>query len=413
MIGLLLARQAMELPGVPPSVFQALKAAALEAEMPRLALVGGVVRDLLLHRYEGRPLTDVPDIDCVMEGQAPRLLEILKSRCGPQRVKAVQEHGAFGTVALQLDGVSVDLATARQEHYPEPAENPVVLAGLLSADLVRRDFTINAMALDLISGELLDPHGGQRDLRKGLLAFLHDNSVRDDPTRVVRAARYGARLGMVLSAAAEQQVVQTLKRWPWSWRSGDVPEMAPPALATRLRMELDRLLEREPWPKALDLLEQWQALSLLDAQLQSDPSRMERLRWAQRLNLPLMPALLAGAANPVAVAQRLQIPARQQQWLQQCSAIREWLVKTPPPLESSPSFWSAALEGHGWQPEAVALTVALRPRQWKPLLRWWGRWRRIQSPQTARDLISAGWRPGPAIGEELRRQRSAALDQSR
>ena len=188
---------------------------------------------------------------------------------------------------------------------------------------------------------------------------------------------------------------------------------APPALSTRLRMELERLLEREPWPKALDLLEQWQALPLLDPQLQNDPRRTQRLQWGRRLGLPLMPTLLLGAADPVAVAQRLQIPGKQLQWLQQCGALRDWLVETPPPLGASPSIWSTAIEQRGWPPEAVALAVTLRPQQWKPLLRWWGRWRRIQAPQTARDLIAAGWQPGPAIGAELRRQRSAAQDCSR
>ena len=72
-----------------------------------------------------------------------------------------------------------------------------------------------------------------------------------------------------------------------------------------------------------------------------------------------------------------------------------------------------ALEKQGWQPETVALAVTLMPKQWKQLLRWWGRWRSIQAPQTARDLIAAGWQPGPAIGEELRRLRSAAQDRSR
>ena len=85
----------------------------------------------------------------------------------------------------------------------------------------------------------------------------------------------------------------------------------------------------------------------------------------------------------------------------------------PPSLDASPSVWSTALERQGWQPEAVALVVTLRPQQWKPLLRWWGRWRGIQAPQTARDLIAVGWQPGPAIGEELRRKRSAAQDLSR
>ena len=109
----------------------------------------------------------------------------------------------------------------------------------------------------------------------------------------------------------------------------------------------------------------------------------------------------------------MQIPGKQQQWLQECGELRDWLVDTPPPLEATPSIWSTAIEQQGWPPEVVALTVTLKPKQWKPLLRWWGRWRRIQAPQTARDLIAAGWQPGPAIGEELRRQRSAAQDRSR
>ena len=403
----------MELPGVPIAVLDDLKAAALDAGMPRLALVGGVVRDWLLHRRHGRPWAGVPDLDWVVEGEAARLASALQCRFGSQRVTAVQEHGAFATVALKLDGIPLDLAMARQETYPAPAENPVVRAGTLQADLARRDFTINAMALDLVSGELIDLHHGQKDLESGQLRLLHGTSVQDDPTRVIRAARYAARLGFQLAEESREQIRSTVAKWPWAWSQGDAALSAPPALATRLRMELERLLEREPWPQALDLLEQWEALPLLDVQLQQDPRRTERLRWARRLGLPLMPALLLGAVDPVAVAQRLQIPGKQQQWLLQCGEIRHWLVDTPPSLQASPSSWSKALEQQGWLPEAVALAVTLRPQQWKPLLRWWGRWRGIQAPQTAHDLIAAGWQPGPAIGEELRRQRSAAQDSSR
>ena len=398
---------------MPIAVLDDLKAAALDAGMPRLALVGGVVRDWLLHRRHGRPWAGVPDLDWVVEGEAARLASALQCRFGSQRVTAVQEHGAFATVALKLDGIPLDLAMARQETYPAPAANPVVRAGTLQADLARRDFTINAMALDLVAGELIDLHHGQKDLESGQLRLLHGTSVQDDPTRVIRAARYAARLGFQLAEESREQIRSTVAKWPWAWSQGDAALSAPPALATRLRMELERLLEREPWPQALDLLEQWEALPLLDVQLQQDPRRTERLRWARRLGLPLMPALLLGAVDPVAVAQRLQIPGKQQQWLLQCGEIRHWLVDTPPSLQASPSSWSKALEQQGWLPEAVALAVTLRPQQWKPLLRWWGRWRRIQAPQTARDLIAAGWQPGPAIGAELRRQRSAAQDSSR
>jgi poly(A) polymerase len=403
----------MDLPGVPNRLLEELREAAVSVGVHRLALVGGAVRDQLLHQRFGRALAGVLDLDWVVEGEAAALAAELGRRCRPDRLCAVQEYGAFGTVALQLDGIPLDLATARQESYPAPAENPVVQPGPLTADLVRRDFTINAMAFDLVAGELIDLHHGLDDLASGQLRFLHACSVQDDPTRVIRAARYASRLSFQLAADSLEQIRSTIGHWPWAWRHGDAPLSAPPALASRLRMELERLLEREPWPEALDLLEQWQALPLLEPQLQNDPRRTERLRWARRLGLPLMPALLLGAADPVAVAQRLRIPCKHQHYLQQCQSIRDWLIKTPPPFEASPWIWSAALEQQGWQPEAVALVVTLRPQQWKPLLRWWGRWRRIKAPQTARDLIAAGWQPGPAIGEELRRQRSEALHRSR
>ena len=403
----------MDLPGVPSSVLEALQGAAQALGISRLALVGGVVRDQLLHQRCGRAWSGVPDLDWVVEGDAAALVQELSRQLGSDRISDVQEHGAFGTVAFQLDGIPLDLATAREEEYPAPAENPMVRRGTLQADLARRDFTINALALDLVAGELIDLHHGLEDLVAAQLRFLHSRSVQDDPTRVIRAARYAARLDFQLEPESSEQIRSTIARWPWSWCQQDAASAAPPALASRLRMELERLLEREPWLQALDLLEQWQALPLLDPLLQNDLWRVQRLRWARRLGLPLMPAFLLGAADPVAVAQRLQIPGKQQQWLQQCGALRDWLKTNPPSLEATPSIWSTALEQQGFSPEAVALAVTLRPKQWKPLLRWWGRWRRIQAPQTARDLIAAGWQPGPAIGEELRRQRSAAQDCSR
>ena len=403
----------MDLPAVPSALLDALKAAATEAGVPRLALVGGVVRDLLLHQRHGRPWTGVPDLDWVVEGSAAHLADVLQERCGTERLSGVQHHGQFGTVALNLDGVPLDLATARQEHYPGPAQNPVVQPGSLAADLVRRDLTINAMALDLISGELIDPHGGQSDLAAGRLQFLHPGSISDDPTRVIRAARYGARLGMALGAEALEQVGATVAAWPWGWQVGDAPETAPPALASRLRMELERLLDHEPWPIALALLESWQAMALVDPCLQRDPGRTRRLRWGQRLGLPLMTALLAAAADPGAVARRLQIPGQQQQWLERLPSLQGWLASHPLPIQASPDAWTTALERGGWPPQTVALMVTLRPAAWRPLLRWWGRWRHLQSPQSARQLMAEGWQPGPTLGEELRRRRGVLLDQGR
>ena len=404
----------MNLTGVPSSLLAELRAAAVGAGVKRLAIVGGAVRDGLLHECHGRPWTGVPDLDWVLEGDAMGLAAELVNRCGKERVKELQSYGAFGTVALQFDGVALDFAMARQETYPMPGENPLVEPGSLDSDLVRRDFTINAMAQDLMSGQLIDPHRGQQDLADRCLVFLHDESVSDDPTRVIRACRYAARLGFVLSPEARQQVTATVRRWPWSWHADDAPDQAPPALANRLRMELDRLFAVEPWAVALDCLEEWQAMALLDSSLQHDRGRNRRIAWAQRLGLPLLPAWLAVAPNPEAVARRLGVPGQQQQWLKQLLRLREWLLSVDvPDVHAAPDVWTAALETKGWMPETVALMVCLQPQQWKPLLRWWGRWRHLKSPRSARDLIADGWSSGPGLGAELQRLRLEALRRSR
>ena len=385
--------------------------------MSRLALVGGAVRDALLHDQHCDPWRDLPDLDLVLEGSASKLAAALERHYGDQRVKEVCVHRAYGTAELSFDGVLLDLAGARQEHYPAPGENPVVESGSLERDLERRDFTVNAMALELsLSGDgeplLLDPHGGQAHLARRELAFLHASSVADDPTRVVRACRYAARLAFVLTPEAQQQINQTLEAWPWSWIHGDAPASAPPALATRLRMELELLFEREPWPEALLALQSWGALRLLDPALQADSRLVRRLIQAQRLQLPLLLALVAGADDPLELAARLQLPQQQQRWLQQMQELSTWLQANTG--EDAWTGWTAeewcdALEQQAWGAEAVALLVSQNPPQRRPLLRWWGRWRHCPSPLTAKDLLAQGWQPGPDLGAELKRLRRQRL----
>ncbi|MFM8936870.1 MAG: CCA tRNA nucleotidyltransferase, partial [Vulcanococcus sp.] len=392
----------MQLPGVPPALLQRLVAAA---EGRRLALVGGAVRDLLLHRLHNDPWRGLPDLDLVVEGNAAEiaanrppaavLATALRRELGSEGVPVITEHGRFGTVAVELHlpegGVwLLDLASARQEHYPAPAQNPVVRLGRLEDDLARRDFSVNAIALLLAADgrgvHLLDPHGGQPDLQARRLRLLHAGSLTDDPTRLLRAARYAARLGFDLDAASLDQAQSTLAAWPWPWRPGDPPGQAPPALGTRLRMELELLLQREPWRPALTVLQAWGGLSLLDAALQGDATWRRRLVWGQRAQLPAMAVLLAGAAQPLAVAERLQLPHREHKLLAQGLALRQRLAAASA-LPQSPSAWCALLEAPGLSPEAVALALAagLQPRG--PLLRWFLHWRHVKAPLDAAALM--------------------------
>jgi poly(A) polymerase len=403
----------------------------LAAGDDRLALVGGAVRDLLLHREHNDPWRGLPDLDLVVEGQdavlppAHRLARLLARDLGPEMVQASREHAAYGTVEIELrlegGALLLDVATARREHYAEPGENPRVSFGSLEDDLARRDFTINAMALLLAGGaasQLLDPHGGREDLDRRQLRFLHGASVADDPTRVLRGARYLARMGFTLAPESLEQVRDTLACWPWRWRPGDPPEQAPPALGTRLRMALELLLAHDTWPRALAALQQWGALPLLDRALQEDAHWRRRLVWARRFGLPPLAAYVAGASDPLALAERLQLPHRQHRLLAQVGVLRQRLAEgkamedAPGSVrpEWSPSRWCELLERPGLSAEAVAMALAAGIGPRRPLLRWWLRWRHVRPATSAAELIAAGMRPGPELGERLLQLRAELLD---
>ncbi|NDG23946.1 MAG: CCA tRNA nucleotidyltransferase [Synechococcaceae bacterium WBB_10_009] len=414
----------MQIPDVPPQLLAALVEAAAGQ---RLALVGGVVRDLLLHRHHQDPWRGLPDLDLVVEGRAADLVERLQAALAHQIGRPVaireQHHGRYGTAELELalppecGGTwLIDLASARQEVYPRPGANPVVSPGSLDHDLARRDVTVNAMALVLnppgagvgAAPELLDPFGGQADLAQRQLRFLHPHSLRDDPTRLLRAARYAARLGFDLAPEALEQVRATLLAWPWDWRLGDDPAQAPPALATRLRMELELLLDREPWPVALELLQRWGGLALFDPGLQRDHTWGRRLRWGARLGAPALPVLLAAVSDPVALVRRLQLPHGQQALIARARQLEQHLPEIPWP--SLPSQWCGQLEALPGGADAVALLIALGVQPRRPLLRWFWCWRHVASPLDGAALRQRGWPSGPALGAELKRLRAEELD---
>ena len=174
-------------------------------------------------------------------------------------------------------------------------------------------------------------------------------------------------------------------------------------------MELELLLEREPWRQALANLQGWGGLALLDAQLQQDCRCRLRLVWAQRLGLPLLTALLAGAAEPLALAHRLHLPRHQVKLLSQFIELRLLLAEASPSL---PSAWCALLETPGLAPQAVALAIASGVAPRRPLLHWYYRWRHLKSPLSAEQLIQQELlRPGPQLGERLRQLRAERLDE--
>lgn len=152
---------------------------------PRGYLVGGAVRDLLLGNASR-------DLDVVSETPVGPLGGTLHAELGGR----LACHDAFLTCTLTLPDLTLDLTTARTEHYARPGALPVVTPGGLAADLFRRDFSVNTFAVALSEpGTLVSVPGAGDDLEHRRLRILHDRSFFDDPTRVVRGARLAGRLG--------------------------------------------------------------------------------------------------------------------------------------------------------------------------------------------------------------------------
>ncbi len=150
-------------------------------------VVGGFVRDLILRAEENL------DVDIVVEGDGIMFAKTLATRCHA-RVKA---HRKFVTaVVIFPDGFKIDVATARTERYEYPAAMPIVKLGSIRLDLLRRDFTVNALAIKLNAksfGKVFDYFGGPRDIKDKVIRVLHSLSFVEDPTRVFRAIRFEQR----------------------------------------------------------------------------------------------------------------------------------------------------------------------------------------------------------------------------
>lgn len=238
----------------PPEVKQLIRLAkevSRETRMPAY-LVGGFLRDLLLGRRDW-------DLDIAVEGDGIKFAEILAVRSGA----GLTRHERFGTATLSMDHkLKVDIATTRKELYPASACLPVVSSGTLVEDLFRRDFTINAMALN-VSGAagrgLIDIYHGKSDLASGRIRVLHKMSFKDDPTRILRAIRFKQRYGFRIEPV-------TLRLLKDAVSSGLLGKVHP----HRLRDELILMFKEEDPAGQLKQLCALAGLSFISGKLKAD-----------------------------------------------------------------------------------------------------------------------------------------------
>ena len=160
----------------------------------KIAIVGGYIRDLLIKKIHKKQTGNFIDLDIIIEGSSLSLAKFIKKNIKNVELCLIKEFDLYNTVELNIEDIKVDIASAREEIYLAPGLNPSVKDSTIKADLKRRDFSINAMAFEIKEQELYDLFDGLNHIKNKELHFLHGKSVEDDPSRILRGAKYASRL---------------------------------------------------------------------------------------------------------------------------------------------------------------------------------------------------------------------------
>jgi poly(A) polymerase len=211
-------------------------AQAFRAQHKQLYMVGGTVRDVLLHRGQSA------DADLATDAR-PDEIKRLVAPTRPNAIVLVGER--FGTVRLHYDTSIVEITTFRTERYNPESRKPEVCFGeSLQEDLLRRDFTINAMARDPLNGHVIDLFGGRHDLEDRIIRAVGsepDKRFDEDPLRLLRAVRFASQLDFQIEPETRRSIVRQAAKLQKISRE-------------RIRDEMNKLLLSDHPAKGLNLL---------------------------------------------------------------------------------------------------------------------------------------------------------------
>ncbi len=375
----------------------------------RVYLVGGCVRDLIL----GFPN---PDIDLVVEGDATLLASTFKKKYKEVTVKTYPE---FGTATLHfLNGDRFDLATARTEYYAHPGAKPEVEHSSLKQDLYRRDFTINALALEVDPehrGEVIDFFGGLQDMESRVLRILNNLSFIEDPIRILRAVRFEVKLGFQMEPLTFDFAKNALETGKFDSFSGD-----------RLKQELKYGLSGPSAGLYVSKLIETGAIRLVDPRLlkkreillQRIGKISETLQWYHRLARTTeveewMVYLYGFLGNVIMnerdkVAENLRLARSEKGIIKRgFDSQKEVLTRLETPQKRSQRYFAL----RDFPAETLLFWMAeAGPKVRKQLREYIETDRFVKIGISGDDLIKLGLKPGPAFNDILRRVLEAKLD---
>jgi tRNA nucleotidyltransferase (CCA-adding enzyme) len=375
--------------------------------------VGGFVRDILLQRPN-------LDLDIVVEGDGIAFAHALARRLDGR----VREHQKFRTaVVLCMEAgeeVHIDVATARLEYYAEPAALPTVERSSLKMDLYRRDFTINALAVQLNEphfGQLEDFFSAQRDIKEKTIRVLHALSFVDDPTRILRAIRFEQRYNFTLGQQTQRLVKNALHL-----------SLVERLSSARLLHEFRAICEEQNFLACLIRMEEFNVLQSIHPALKLTPKKLSALkqlevhmRWHDLMHpkaisswLVVLICLCDQARYPEAagVAARFSLSKRQSKdFLVQREHVRRisrnfsvWEKKKPPASELRRALSQLTNE-------AVLNLIAIAPEPAQRLIAHYLLHIRNATPDISGvDLETMSIPPGPAYSAILAQVLTAKID---
>jgi tRNA nucleotidyltransferase (CCA-adding enzyme) len=399
-----------ELPGGPELL-------TVAARRRQVDLVGGAVRDILLGRTPRELDVVVADDAAGFARELAHELGVLSGK-DPDDWLQPSVHERFRTALVAWDDhARIDVATRRAESYAAPGALPDVREGTFDEDLKRRDFTVNAIAVALDrpgAGELRAAPGALEDLAAGRLRALHEESFRDDPTRLLRLARYCARLGFAPEKHTAELALAAVQ-------DGALATVSRARFGAELRLALG---EADP-VAALAACDELGVLGALDPAIALDAT-------LARVALVELPPdghrdvlLLALLMLPIATAPGEQAGERMRKLLDELEftavareAVLRSVLAVPQllvPLAEARTPAQIHDAAATATPEAVALVAALARRQGRPeavaaAQRWLSDLRHVRLQIDGNDLLASGIVAGPDLGQRLEHVLRRKLD---
>jgi len=377
----------------------------------RTAFVGGFIRDLLIQKIHNISNYRSIDLDILTEGSPILLAKFIKKSIRNVELCLIKEFDIYKTVEVNIDGIKIDIASAREEVYSAPGENPLVKDSTIEKDLKRRDFTINSIAFEPLGKQIIDLYDGINHINSKELNFLHSNSVIDDPSRILRCAKYASRLSFDISKTALHQSQLAINMWPWKYEKNDTGIKFPPAISIRLRMELAGILIYDDLSKIISLLYKWEVIALINKNIKADCKYLRGLHWIKKLDGNLILYLLKNSDNLEYSFERFYISSNEKKIVKNYLQFKEILKSNIQKFQNlSPSEWTNFIEENNPHKDSIKLLIADGGDFWRPLFKWLFIYKFVKSKKNGNELKEQGWIEGKDMGDELKRLRFIQID---